>query len=260
MIGKEDTDDLLEILYKWWKDGRPLTITELSRELSKPLSKHHLVIKNMIRCGYLEFGKEENTLELTPFGKTQGAECISRQKYLTQFIQMVSGLKEEEARENAARMRLAVSENVIKGIAGYLKYGDRYDRVISDTDLCGLFEEGIYEVCLGIYEMQQRYPRVLSEEFYEFVDVAYLNVSQKSSWIYLRKREQKWEGEVYYRYESEWHKAAVTTKGYQIPVEAFVFTVGADDPIIEGEGVIASMKDGQRPKEGDCRELNIHIW
>ena len=92
---------------------------------------------------------------MTPLGRARGAECLARHQRLTQLIQMVCDLDEEQAEENACRMEHVVSRNVIVGIEQFLRSGDTHDRILKNTDLSTLYEPGNYEFCMGIYRPEK---------------------------------------------------------------------------------------------------------
>ena len=53
-------------------------------------------------------------------------------------------------------------------------------------NLDSMYEEGNYIFRMGIYLTEQRYPRVLSEEFYEFSEKIYMQIKKDTSYFYLQ--------------------------------------------------------------------------
>ncbi len=75
---------------------------------------------------------ENGHLELSDKGKLEGMECLARHEKLTQFFQMVSGMDQQRAQEDACRVEHYISPEGLKGIENFLQYGDVYDRVYDD--------------------------------------------------------------------------------------------------------------------------------
>lgn len=141
---QELEEDLLETLYGWWKEGLSVETTQLCLSMNISQQKLHILADQMVAHGYLEKGDNWESMKLTPYGKDQGAECLERHQYLTQFLQMICGLDKEQAEENACRMEHMVDTDVMHGIRDYLKYGDHYDRMIKNLNLHTLYKEGSY--------------------------------------------------------------------------------------------------------------------
>ena len=257
---EEKEEDLLEILYIYWKNGKAITIADLCVRLNMTRRELNLLIRQMVHHGYLEETEKNADLRLTEFGKTQGLECFDRHQYLTQFLQMVCGLDKDQAQDNACRMEHVVSGEVIQGICDFLKYGDTYDRVVQDFKLHSMYEAGSYVFCMGIYCTEKRYPRILADEFYEFSDEIYLEVGEDACFFYLRPKLEKQRQYLWYKESSGWKQACLTEKGFMIPADIFTFTVSSAVPITEGDGMIAFTDGECEPTEEDCRELNVHIW
>ena len=132
---EEREEDVLETLYLWWREGKSITIPEVCIEFDMTKRELSYIIKQMVKHGYVQRTEKDGGLELTSFGKAQGAECLARHQHLTQFIQMICGLDESSAEENACRMEHVVSGEVIHGICDFMKYGDSYDRTVRNANL-----------------------------------------------------------------------------------------------------------------------------
>ena len=257
----EKEEDLLETLYLWWNRGKQITMSEICIHLN--ITKHEInyLVKQMVKHGYLKEPGKSKVLELTDFGKTQGAECLTRHQYLTQFLQMVCGLDEEQAQEDACRMEHVVSGGVIQGVCEFLKYGNTYDRVAKNLNLDTMYEEGNYIFRMGIYLTEQRYPRVLSEEFYEFSEKICMQIKKDTSYFYLQPITGNYSKKLWYKDEDRWIKAQRTELGFRIPSDIFSFTLSTVVPITEGDGIIAfTAEEEELPSDTKCRELNVHIW
>ena len=221
---EEKEEDLLERLYLWRQEGRPLWPAELCVHMKITRRELNQLMRQMVRYGYLEEPEERRELEMTPLGRARGAECLARHQRLTQLIQMVCDLDEEQAEENACRMEHVVSRNVIVGIEQFLRSGDTHDRILKNTDLSTLYEPGNYEFCMGIYRPEKRYPRILAEEFFLFVPEIRLNVKEDGSFFSLKKRDSGHPEQVWYRKRDRWHQAEQEYGEFRIPTAALTYT------------------------------------
>ena len=256
----EREEDLLEELSRWLQAGRALAPAELCAELSIPRRELNQLVRQMVRHGYLKEPAEKACLELTPLGKAQGAECLSRHQSLTQFIQMICNLNEEQAQENACRIEHVVSREVIAGIDSFLRYGDLYDRVMRNTDLCTLYQPGIYEFCMGLYQPDKRYPRELAAEWMRFAPGIRLVAETERSWFYLEWKEPEIKRTVYFLGGTGWVQAEAWECGIRIPTSAFTYAISPPCSLWEGDSLLAFPDGGQEPSSQNCRELNVHIW
>lgn len=257
---EEKAEDLLELLYCWWKEGRPLTVIDLVLETGMKKREVKGLIKMLVKYGYLADAPGSGSLSLTDFGKGQGAECVSRHEKLVQFLQLVSGMDEEEAAEDACRLEHVISKKGIHGISEFLKYGDVYDRIVQNPDLRSMYGEGSHGMCMGIYYAEKRHPRVLAEEFEWFEDQVLLEVKDESGTFFLRPADGPEACELWYRKDHIWERAEKTEAGYGIPSRVFTYCISAAVPVTEAVAIVAFVKAGQKPAAMDCRELNIHLW
>lgn len=257
---REREEDLLEQLAMRIQEGKALVPAELCAELSIPRRELNQLLRQLVRHGYLKEPEGKAHLELTPLGKAQGAECLSRHQSLTQFIQMVCNLDEAQAQENACRIEHVVSREVIAGIDSFLRYGDLYDRVVRNTDLCSLYQAGTYEFCMGLYRPDRRYPRELAEEWSWFEPGVRLEVEPEHSWFYLEWKEPRQSRTVYFLGRKGWVQTEATTGGIRLPTGAFTYTISPPHSMWEGDGLLAFPDAGQEPSGQNCRELNVHIW
>lgn len=255
----EKEEDILEELYRWQKAGRPLSAADICREWGLTKRDLNFYIKKMTGHGYLKTKGTCDLLELTEFGKAQGAQCLKRHHSLTQFFQSV-GMDYEQAEEDACRMEHVLSEDAVQGIHEFLTYGDTYDRVLRHANLCCLYQEGDYKFCMSMYQTENRYPRLLAAEFKMFYDEIHLHVNREGSYFCLRRKSGGEKLCLWYRPHSQWEQASMKTWEYRLPTELFEFVINREEPVIEGECLIAFTKEGERPQDKDCRECNVHIW
>lgn len=286
---QELEEDLLETLYGWWKEGDPVDTTQLCLSMNISQQKLHALTDQMVTRGYLEKRDNWESIKLTPYGKAQGAECLERHQYLTQFLQMICGLDKKQAEENACRMEHVVDTDVMHGIRDYLKYGDHYDRTVKNLNLHSLYQEGTYWFRGEIYDTSQRYPRILAQEDPYYEENILLEVHEDRSVFYLQVRLPGHTSEplsasdravhtessiqeppdtidscqsvnLWYLFNSTWKLAEHNSKGIQIPANALEFTISATDVIREGTLMLGFTDTIRLPEEEDCRELNVHLW
>ncbi len=263
MNREEREEDLLELMYEWWKKGRVLSTVDLAVELGITKRELNTYVKRMVTHGYLEEPTPGMELKLTDFGKIQGLECISRHQNLTQFLQMVSGMELEEAQENACRLEHVINKKAVQGITDFIKYGDVYDRILTNNDLRFMYEDGVYETCMGIYYVEKRHPRILAPEHDWFEDESVLVIKEGKSKFLLNliaEKAETAETVIWYHSNGTWIKAMRSEKGFQLPADIFTFTVSAAVPVVEGVIMIALTKGENEPAVTDCRELNVHMW
>lgn len=258
---EEREEDILETLYLWWKEGKPMTVPQICLHFDMTKREMSYCIRQMVKHGYLRDPEKSSSLELTAFGKAEGAECLMRHQHLTQFLQMVCGLDEERAEENACRMEHVVSGEVLHGICDFIRYGDTYERTVKNANLRIFYDEGTYEFCMSIYCTEKRYPRVLAKENEKFSDSIRLEVGNERSCFYLLEKEGPDTPVVWYKGEFGWKKAVRTPKGIEIPTDVFSFAFSPKMPVTEGYCILAfGAGEDSVPKEADYRELNVHIW
>lgn len=262
---EEQEEDILETVYSWWKEGSQVTIPRICVEFDLTKREVTYYVKQMTKHGYLR-DTENGDIELTAFGKAEGAECLRRHRHLTHFLQMVCGIDRDQAEENACRMEHVVSGEVMHGICDFIRYGDTYDRTVKGANLRSFYDEGSYTFCMGIYEIEKRYPRVLAKENSEISDSVLLTVGNEESDFYLQEL-QTGEGQdrsydrILVKCGSDWKELSRTDKGIKLPTEAFTFMFSPQKVVTEGFCILAFCKGEQaEPEEGCYRELNVHLW
>ena len=157
-------EDLLEYVYRTWRQGRQITSKEYAREVNITGYEAAGLVRSLVKKGFL-CEPENGHLELTDKGKLEGMECLARHEKLTQFFQMVSGMDQQRAQEDACRVEHYISPEGLKGIENFLQYGDVYDRIYDDMDLYTFYEDGDFPMAFGLYEPERRNPRFLATEY-----------------------------------------------------------------------------------------------
>lgn len=258
---EEIEEDLLEMLYHWWKDGKELRSLDISRELDISRRELNALVRKMVSHGYLCDTEREEPLRLTEFGKIQGAECAARHHCLTQFLQMVADMDEKEAQEDACRIEHLISKKGIAGISNFLKYGDTFERTIRYMDPRAVYSIGDYEISMGIYYMEKRHPCILAKEYYDFMPEVVLKVREDGCFFYLKPKSSAYPDNVtiWHKSRRAWNPVVRTQAGFKIPTENFDYTTSPAIPVMKGLGIIAFTKDGAYPEDVDCREFSVRL-
>lgn len=258
---EEQEEDLLECLYRGWRQEEEITIADYAMQEQLPRKEVSVLVRNLIARGYLqEMERKKDPLQLTEQGRLQGMECLVRHEKLTQFFQMVSGMDQKEAQEDACRVEHVISQKALEGIDKFLKYGDVYDRTYSGMDLCTHYGEGSFQMLMGIYELERRNPRFLAAEDAEFEQTARLGVRAGISCFVLRRKKPDAAVTMWHRRHNEWIKVEADQEEYTLPSDIFTYSVSGQMPTTEANAIIAFTRFEQKPVTIDCRELNIHIW
>lgn len=197
---------------------------------------------------------------MTEKGKLEGMDCLARHEKLTQFFQMVSGMDQERAQEDACRAEHYISPEGLRGIENFLQYGDVYDRVYEGMDLHTFYGEGEFPMAFGLYEPERRNPRWLAPEYEKLESSVILKIETSNNCFLLRRKKDEKLGHFWYRREEEWIEAKEEEGAYRIPTDVFRYTANTGVPVTEGIAIIGITRFPQEPLAMDYRELNIHIW
>lgn len=139
-------------------------------------------------------------------------DCLARHEKLTQFFQMVSGMNQQRAEEDACRVEHYISTEGLKGIEDFMQYGDVYDRVYDDMDLYTAYGIGEFSMAFGLYEPERRNPRFLAPEYGKLESSVILKIGENQNCYLLRTKKEESLGFVWYRREEEWIQAKWTTE------------------------------------------------
>lgn len=199
-------EDLLEYVYRTWRQGRQITSKEYAREVNITGYEAAGLVRSLVKKGFL-CEPENGHLELTDKGKLEGMECLARHEKLTQFFQMVSGMDQQRAQEDACRVEHYISPEGLKGIENFLQYGDVYDRVYDDMDLYTFYEDGEFPMAFGLYEPERRNPRFLAPEYGKLEHSVILRVKKSQNCFLLKTKKDESIGYVWYRRDDEWIQA-----------------------------------------------------
>ena len=182
-------EDLLEYIYRKWRQGRQITSKEYARTTGITGYEAAGLVRSLVTKGFL-YEPENNNLELTEKGKLEGMDCLARHEKLTQFFQMVSGMDQERAQEDACRVEHYISPEGLKGIEHFLQYGDVYDRVYDDMDLYTFYGDGEFPMAFGLYEPERRNPRFLVAEYEKLEHSAILRIKKSENCFLLRTKKE----------------------------------------------------------------------
>lgn len=257
---QEKEEDLLEYIYRQDRQNRHLTAAEYAIEMDLYGKEAARLVRNLIKKGYLKESSKKAALALTEKGYLRGMDCLIRHEKLTQFFQMISGMPQERAQEDACRLEHYISQEALEGIDHFLQFGDVYDRTYEGMDLYTQYGEGTFEMKMGLYELEQRNPRKLAKQFVLWNPKAWLTVEKDRNYFVIRMKNHETEKVVWYQQSGRWTEAAVEEDGYCLPAESFVYMVSAAVPVTEAKAVIAVTSLHEEPVTADYCEMNIHIW
>lgn len=253
-------EDLLEYVYRTWRQGRQITSKEYAREMEITGYEAAGLVRSLVKKGYLYEPEKKGNLELTEKGKLEGMECLARHEKLTQFFQMVSGMDQERAQEDACRVEHYISPEGLKGIENFMQYGDVYDRVYDDMDLYTFYGDGEFPMAFGLYEPERRNPRFLAAEYEKLEHSVILRIRESQNCFLLRVKKDESIGYLWYRRDEEWIQAKEEKGVYRLPTDIFTYTANTGIPVTEAVVIIAITRFEQKPLQIDYRELNVHVW
>lgn len=256
----EKEEDLLEYVYHLWREDRQITSTEYAMEKDLYGKEAASLVRSLVKKGYLEESSKKGKLKLTEKGCLKGMNCLVRHEKLTQFFQMVSGMNQERAQEDACRLEHYISQEGLEGIDNFLLFGDVYDRTYERMDFYTIYGEGEFEMKMGIYELERRNPRFLAKEHDWFYHTAVLRVEKKKSYFMIQPNRLEEIGYLWYRRFGKWVPVAMEDGAYRLPADIFTYTANAKMPITEAKAIMAITVFEEEPVTIDCREINIHIW
>lgn len=260
---KEQVEDFLETLYLLQKKGYSLTRGEICSELNMARPEYKRLFKMLQGQDCIKPGDGE-VLALTEYGSIRAQEILEKHHYLTDFLQMVCKVEKETAENNACRIEHVISSDVFCGITDYMKSlrnGNRGERIIRGWDTARFYEPGNYEFRMGIYDPEQRNPRVIAREQKLFCPDIAMEVQEKGI-LYLKMKNSRdmTKYRLWYLQDKEWIQAEVEKEAFCIPSDIFTYTICEMMPIVEGDAFIAVISSKGKPAEEDVRELNVHLW
>ncbi len=256
----EQEEDLLEFVYRLWRQGRQITSKEYGRE--QEITGHEAagLVRSLVKKGFLYDPGKNGNLELTEKGILEGMDCLARHEKLTQFFQMVSGMGQERAQEDACRVEHYISQEGLQGIENFLQYGDVYDRVYDDMDLYTFYGDGEFPMAFGLYEPERRNPRFLAAEYEKMEPSVLLKIKDAKNCFLLRLKKGESIGYLWYRRGEEWIQVKEENGVYRLPTDIFTYTANTGIPITEAVTILAVTRFEQEPLAMDYRELNVHVW
>ena len=213
----------------------------------------------MLEYGYISPLTNTDEIELTSFGIARCEELGYRHETFTQFLQL-AGVSPEDAEEDACRIEHVAGEKTVESICQFINSGVSSERILHHTDLRFRYHSGTYEAGMGIYQMERLCPRKLAPEYYWYEEWMTLEISQEQSNLKLTRKEENHTEKLWYMdRHAGWIQAEELDQVISIPTQAFEFIICPSDPIMEGEILIAIVKEGEIPSEKACRELNVHL-
>ena len=251
-------EDLLEYVYRKWRQGRQITSKEYARTTGITGYEAAGLVRSLVTKGFL-YEPENNNLELT---EKENWKVWTVWPDMRNSRSFPDGKWDGSgtAQEDACRVEHYISPEGLKGIEHFLQYGDVYDRVYDDMDLYTFYGDGEFPMAFGLYEPERRNPRFLAAEYEKLEHSAILKIKKSENCFLLRTKKEESLGFVWYRREEEWIQAKKEKDVYQLPTDIFTYNANTGIPITEAVAIIAITRFDQKPLQIDCRELNIHVW
>lgn len=258
---REIEEDILEELCHMAQRRPCLGVGDVSEALKISEKELSYYLRQMKRHGYVELSPEGTSVCLTELGRITGAECGYRHETFAQFLQFV-GVGSETAREDACRMEHIVSEETVRQVCNFVNYGETFERVLRYTDLSYRYAPGDYVFLMGIYYMEKTYPRRFAREFHDFSQNIRLHVEEEKSWFELEIDPEPDSdlGCLWHKDQQKWIRAELHKGKPVIPSDVFEFSIQRQDPVIEGNALIAFANEDEEPVDWNSRELDVHIW
>lgn len=159
-------------------------------------------------------------------------------------------------------MEHIVSEETVRQVCNFVNYGETFERVLRYTDLSYRYAPGDYVFLMGIYYMEKTYPRRFAREFHDFSQNIRLHVEEGKSWFELEIDPEPDSnlGCLWYKDQQKWIRAELHKGKPVIPSDVFEFSIQRQDPVIEGNALIAFANEDEEPVDWNSRELDVHIW
>lgn len=215
----EMEEDLLEFVYRLWRQDAQITAKEYARENNITGKEASGLVKSLVRKGFLCEPEKNGVLELTEKGKLEGMNCLARHEKLTQFFQMIGGMQQERAQEDACRVEHYISPEGLRGIENFLQYGDVYDRTYEDMDFYSFYRTGSFKMAYGLYEPERRNPRFLAAEYDRFESSVLLEIGERKNAFCLQLKKGEEIGYFWYRRKDEWILVEPENGGYRLPTD-----------------------------------------
>lgn len=253
---EEQKRNLLKSIYMLWRNNQDINIENLSQMLEISSKYIKIYLETILQEGYLLDCK--NQIKLSDLGKSKGKEIYEHHNNLAQFLEIICGVDEKTAKENSDKIEQVAGNEILEGITNFLHNGNSFDKVVKNSNLQFLYDDGIYDFNMSIYSAKHRYPRVLDDMFYSFIDKINLTVSFESYFsIYLKNCEK--EEILWYKSKDKWEKITSNKGCFNIPTSVFEFTINNQLKIYEGVCMIAFCDNKSFIKD-NCKELNVHMW
>jgi len=116
----ESGEDYLEAILMIWNEKNECHAIDVARKLnvSKPsVSRAMGILKE---DGYI-FVDESLHINLTEKGRAKAEDIYDRHQLLTEFLQKITGVDEEQAEQNACRVEHVIDSDIVRGIKNWMK-------------------------------------------------------------------------------------------------------------------------------------------
>ena len=131
-------EDYLEAIYKIIEEKHGVKAIEVSRRLGVGRSSVTEALKTLASKKLVNYGRYD-VISLTPEGEKAAMKVILKHTIRYEFFTDVLGVYPEDAHENACRVELVISENVLKRFASFIEFNKNFNS--QRNDFKKFFEE-----------------------------------------------------------------------------------------------------------------------
>ena len=256
--------DILEQLCVWRKQETGADETKICHYFQIQKKTLTAVLKQMMEKGYIYPYQKNGEILLTPYGVSEGNECLQRHSSISQFLQYI-GVTEETADQDACRAEHFFTDETVKALCTFVNSDIKgYERRIRNSELTERYAPGKYVFMMQIYSMGQSRPRKFREENFWYTGDITLEITDVG-WFELQyATEEKFTKKLWYKnagdLTEDWMEAEKGEMGERIPASAFEYVVKAGETLIEGSLLIALTEPDEKPDIWNSCQLELELW
>lgn len=116
----ESGEDYLEAILRLKIENGFVRSVDIANKLAVSRPSVSRAMGLLEKDGYIEFGMG-NMIKLTPKGDEKAQDVFNRHKLLTNFLQKITGLPEDQCEENACRVEHQIDADVVNGITKWME-------------------------------------------------------------------------------------------------------------------------------------------
>ena len=257
--------DILEQLCIWRRQGVEATETKVCQHFGILKKTLTAVLKQMLEKGYIYPYQPNESIGLTPYGISEGNECLERHHSISQFLQYI-GVTEETADQDACRAEHFFTDETVKALCMFVNSDIKeYERRIRNSELTDRYAPGKYVFMMQIYSMDRQRPRKFCKEHFWYTGDIILEIGD-TGWFELQyaQEDKKFRKKLWYKkagsVTDDWKSARKGELGERIPANVFEYVVKAGESLVEGSLLIALTEQNERPDIWNSCQLEVELW